>query len=49
MIQRMGENDAIVMRCMDGGDFQRTAFSILTRNIHDAIHAARPPESEQSQ
>lgn len=31
MIQRMAENDKIVTRYMDDGDFQRTAFPILTK------------------
>ncbi|NOU01611.1 MAG: type I restriction endonuclease subunit R [Gallionella sp.] len=39
MIQRMGENDKIVTRYMDDGEFQRTAFPILAREIFDAIHA----------
>lgn len=44
MIQRMAENDKIVTRYMDDGEFQRTAFPILAREIFDAIHAAQPPE-----
>ena len=39
MIQRMGENDKIVTRYMDDGEFQRTAFPLLAREIFDAIHA----------
>ena len=39
MIQRMGENDKIVTRYMDDGEFQRTAFPILAREIFEAIHA----------
>jgi type I restriction enzyme, R subunit len=40
----MSENDRIVTRYMDDGDFQRTAFPILAREIFDAIHAAQAPE-----
>ena len=39
MIQRMTENDKIVTRYMDDGDFQRTAFPILSKEIFEAIHA----------
>ncbi|MFZ3018106.1 MAG: type I restriction endonuclease [Gallionella sp.] len=39
MIQRMSENDKIVTRYMDDGEFQRTAFPILAREIFEAIHA----------
>ena len=45
MIQRMSENDRIVTRYMDDGDFQRTAFPILAREIFDAIHAAQAPDT----
>ena len=38
MIQRMAENDKIVTRYMDDGEFQRTAFPILAREIFEAIH-----------
>ncbi|MHB8249729.1 MAG: type I restriction endonuclease subunit R [Acidithiobacillus sp.] len=41
MIQRMAENDKIVTRYMDDGDFQRTAFPILAREIFEAVHAAQ--------
>ncbi|MCB1175116.1 MAG: type I restriction endonuclease subunit R [Leptospiraceae bacterium] len=44
MIQRMTENDKIVTRYMDDGDFQRTAFPILAREIFDAIRAEHPTE-----
>ncbi|MDP1696950.1 MAG: type I restriction endonuclease [Xanthomonadaceae bacterium] len=40
MIQRMAENDKIVTRYMDDGEFQRTAFPILSREIFEAVHAA---------
>jgi type I restriction enzyme R subunit len=39
MIQRMGENDKIVTRYMDDGEFQRAAFPILSREIFEAIRA----------
>lgn len=39
MIQRMGENDKIVTRYMDDGEFQRAAFPLLAREIFDAIRA----------
>ena len=41
MIQRMTENDRIVTRYMDDGDFQRAAFPVLAREIFEAIHAAQ--------
>lgn len=37
MIQRMGENDKIVTRYMDDGEFQKAAYPILAREIFDAI------------
>lgn len=40
MIQRMAENDKIVTRYMDDGEFQRTAFPVLAKEIFDAVHAA---------
>ncbi len=41
MIQRMAENDKIVTRYMDDGEFQRTAFPILAKEIFDAVHEAK--------
>lgn len=38
MIQRMVENDKIVTRYMDDGEFQRTAFPILAKEIFEAVH-----------
>jgi type I restriction enzyme R subunit len=38
MIQRMADNDKIVTRYMDDGDFQKAAFPILAREIFEAIH-----------
>ena len=37
MIERMGENDAIVMRYMADREFQGSAFPILAREIFDAV------------
>lgn len=42
MIQRMAENDKIVIRYMDDGEFQRTAFPILAREIFETIHNQQP-------
>lgn len=44
MIQRMGENDKIVTRYMDDGEFQKAAFPILARKIFEAIHADHKAE-----
>ena len=38
MIQRMAENDKIVTRYMDDGNFRDSAFPILAREILDAIN-----------
>jgi type I restriction enzyme R subunit len=46
MIQRMTENDKIVTRYMEDGEFQRTAFPILAREIFDAVHASQKPGGE---
>ncbi len=43
MIQRMAENDKIVTRYMDDGDFQRTAFPILAKEIFEAVRAQQNP------
>ncbi|MCK4543073.1 MAG: hypothetical protein KAU17_12630 [Spirochaetales bacterium] len=37
MMQRMSENDSIVTRYMDDGDFQKTVFPILAREIYNSI------------
>ncbi len=39
MIERMGENDKIVMRYMADRDFQAAAYPILAREIFDAVKA----------
>lgn len=44
MIERMGENDAIVTRYMVDKDFQASAFPILAREIFDAVRAQESVE-----
>ncbi|MFN7835907.1 MAG: type I restriction endonuclease subunit R [Burkholderiaceae bacterium] len=39
MIQRMAENDKIVTRYMDDGDFQHTVLPFLAKEIFEAVHA----------
>ncbi len=46
MIQRMSENDKIVTRYMDDGEFQRVAFPILSKQIFDAVRANKAPGTE---
>lgn len=46
MIQRMAENDKIVTRYMDDGEFQRTAFPILAKEIFEAVHAQQKPAGD---
>jgi type I restriction enzyme R subunit len=41
MIQRLAENDDIVTRYMEGGDFQDSAFPILAKEIFDSIRATK--------
>ncbi|PMV82124.1 MULTISPECIES: type I restriction endonuclease subunit R [unclassified Pseudomonas] len=48
MIQRMIENDKIVTRYMDDGEFQRTAFPILAKEIFDTVHAQQKLSDEGS-
>ncbi|SES01743.1 type I restriction endonuclease subunit R [Pseudomonas soli] len=43
MIQRMTENDKIVTRYMDDGEFQRAAFPILAKEIFETIHEQQKP------
>ena len=40
MIQRMAENDSIVTRYMEDGEFQRTAFPILAKEIFETIRGS---------
>ena len=37
MMQRMSENDRIVTRYMDDGNFQKTVFPILAKEIYKSI------------
>lgn len=46
MIQRMAENDKIVTRYMDDGEFQRTAFPILAKEIFEDVHAQQKPAGD---
>lgn len=39
MIERMGENDAIVTRYMVDKEFQGSAFPILAREIFQAVRS----------
>lgn len=48
MIQRMSENDKIVTRYMDDGEFQRVAFPILSKQIFEAVRATKGTEPEGS-
>ena len=46
MIHRMAENDKIVTRYMDDGEFQRTAFPILAKEIFEAVHASQKSDDD---
>lgn len=46
MIQRMADNDKIVTRYMDDGEFQKAAFPILAREIFESIHAVSNDRDE---
>ena len=37
MVERMGENDAIVTRFLDDADFQQTASEVLAREVYEAV------------
>ena len=37
MIERMGENDAIVTRFLDDAEFQQTASEVLAREVYEAV------------
>jgi type I restriction enzyme, R subunit len=37
-----------VTRYMDDGDFQRTAFPILAKEIFEAVHASQKPVGDDS-
>ena len=37
MVERMGENDAIVTRYLDDAEFQQTASEVLARDVYEAV------------
>ena len=37
MVERMGENDAIVTRFLDDAEFQQTASEVLAREVYEAV------------
>ena len=37
MVERMGENDAIVTRYLDDAEFQQTASEVLAREVYEAV------------
>ena len=41
MVERMGENDAIVTRFLDDADFQQTASEVLAREVYEAVGGPR--------
>ena len=43
MVERMGENDALVTRYLSGSDFQEVAFAVLVREIFQAVELAGEP------
>ncbi|MCY4614776.1 MAG: DEAD/DEAH box helicase family protein, partial [Chloroflexi bacterium] len=44
MVERMGENDAIVTRFLDDADFQQTASEVLALEVYEAVgRPARQP------
>ncbi len=49
MIERMGENDAIVTRYMADKEFQGSAFPILAREIFEAVRSKASGPSEGGQ
>ena len=42
MMERMGENDALVTRYVSDKDFQNIAFEVLAREIFEAVGAGEP-------
>ena len=42
MMERMGENDALVTRYVSDKDFQNIAFEVLAREIFEAVAAGEP-------
>ncbi|MDD9995957.1 MAG: type I restriction endonuclease subunit R, partial [Dehalococcoidia bacterium] len=47
MIERMGENDALVTRYMSDPDFQEVAFADLSRAIYDAVGAGNASDMKR--
>ena len=43
MMERMGENDALVTRYLSDKDFQNVAFEVLAREIFEAVEARATP------
>ena len=41
MVERMGENDALVTRYLSDPEFQEVAFSVLAREIFQAVEETR--------
>ena len=49
MVERMGENDAIVTRFLDDAEFQQTASEVLAREVYEAVgEPAREPSVPSS-
>ncbi len=46
MVERMGENDALVTRYLSDPDFQEIAFAVLAREIFQAVEATGGPAAE---
>ena len=42
MVERMGENDALVTRYLSDPDFQEIAFAVLAREIFQAVETGSP-------
>ena len=43
MMERMGENDALVTKYLSDKEFQHIAFEVLAREIFKAVGASDPP------
>ena len=46
MVERMGENDALVTRYLSDIEFQEVAFTVLAREIFQAVEASELPRAE---
>jgi type I restriction enzyme R subunit len=49
MIERMGENDAIVTRYMGDKEFQGSAFPILAREIFETVRGRRSAQGANAE